>query len=585
MQYGDLVKVYEAIESTASRLEMADILANLFRSSDCKQIRTIVYMTQGNIVPDFYPEKLGMADKLYLRALSMATGQKASKIKELWDKEGDTGKVTELVFANKSQTTLFSQDLTLERVHTALLKICRADGDGSQDLKMKLLADILHDAKPNEAKYIARLATGRMRIGIAAQTVIDALAIAFATKADKPDIERAFNITSDLGLVGETLCTEGLDGVRNLKVHVGNPIRAMLAERLSSPEEILERLDGKAMFEYKYDGLRIQAHISPQEIKLYSRRLEDMTGQFPDVAQALREAFVGVDAIVEGECVPIDINTGEFLPFQEVSHRRGRKHALDEAIEDYPVRFHLFDCLYLNGEDLTLKSLPQRRESLSQCIQTTASVRLSEARIFSSAEEVQTFFLQALADGCEGLMAKSVGNDSIYRAGARGYLWIKYKKEYRSEMNDTVDLVAVGAFYGRGKRGGTYGALLMATYNPDNDMFETVCKLGSGFNDMDLATLPEKLNKTKIDARFTRVNSKLESDVWFEPALVLEVRGAEITLSPIHTCESGVVRDDAGFAIRFPRFTGTVRVDKDARGATTSSEIMEMYRKQLKQSN
>ena len=564
---------------------MADILANLFRSSDCKQIRTIVYMTQGNIVPDFYPEKLGMADKLYLRALSMATGQKASKIKELWDKEGDTGKVTELVFANKSQTTLFSQDLTLERVHTALLKICRADGDGSQDLKMKLLADILHDAKPNEAKYIARLATGRMRIGIAAQTVIDALAIAFATKADKPDIERAFNITSDLGLVGETLCTEGLDGVRNLKVHVGNPIRAMLAERLSSPEEILERLDGKAMFEYKYDGLRIQAHISPQEIKLYSRRLEDMTGQFPDVAQALREAFVGVDAIVEGECVPIDINTGEFLPFQEVSHRRGRKHALDEAIEDYPVRFHLFDCLYLNGEDLTLKSLPQRRESLSQCIQTTASVRLSEARIFSSAEEVQTFFLQALADGCEGLMAKSVGNDSIYRAGARGYLWIKYKKEYRSEMNDTVDLVAVGAFYGRGKRGGTYGALLMATYNPDNDMFETVCKLGSGFNDMDLATLPEKLNKTKIDARFTRVNSKLEADVWFEPALVLEVRGAEITLSPIHTCESGVVRDDAGFAIRFPRFTGTVRVDKDARGATTSSEIMEMYRKQLKQSN
>ena len=212
-------------------------------------------------------------------------------------------------------------------------------------------------------------------------------------------------------------------------------------------------------------------------------------------------------------------------------------------------------------------------------------MRLSEARIFSSAEEVQTFFLQALADGCEGLMAKSVGNDSIYRAGARGYLWIKYKKEYRSEMNDTVDLVAVGAFYGRGKRGGTYGALLMATYNPDNDMFETVCKLGSGFNDMDLATLPEKLNKTKIDARFTRVNSKLEADVWFEPALVLEVRGAEITLSPIHTCESGVVRDDAGFAIRFPRFTGTVRVDKDARGATTSSEIMEMYRKQLKQSN
>lgn len=585
MQYGDLVKVYEAIESTASRLEMADILANLFRSSDCKDIRTIIYMTQGNIVPDFYPEKLGMADKLYLRALAMATGQKGSRIKEVWDKEGDTGKVTEIIFANKSQTTLFSQDLTLERVHTALLKICRADGDGSQDLKMKLLADILHDAKPNEAKYIARLATGRMRIGIAAQTVIDALAIAFATKADKPDIERAFNITSDLGLVGETLCQSGIDGVRGMKVHVGNPIRAMLAERLSSPEELLERLGGKAMFEYKYDGLRIQAHISDSGIKLYSRRLEDMTDQFPDVAKALREAFTGTDVIVEGECVPIDINTGEFLPFQEVSHRRGRKHDLNEAIEDYPVRFHLFDCLYFDGEDLTLKPLPQRRETLSKCVKVTPSVRLSEAKVLDDPEEVQTFFMEALADGCEGLMAKSIANDSIYRAGARGYLWIKYKKEYRSEMNDTVDLVAVGAFYGRGKRGGTYGALLMATYNPDNDTFETVCKLGSGFNDADLAALPEKLNKTKLDSKFARVNSKLEADVWFEPAVVLEVRGAEITLSPIHTCARDSIREDAGFAIRFPRYAGTFRVDKKARDATTSVEITDMYRKQLKQSN
>lgn len=182
-------------------------------------------------------------------------------------------------------------------------------------------------------------------------------------------------------------------------------------------------------------------------------------------------------------------------------------------------------------------------------------------------------------------MAKSIANDSIYRAGARGYLWIKYKKEYRSEMNDTVDLVAVGAFYGRGKRGGTYGALLMATYNPDSDSFETVCKLGSGFSDVDLATIPEKLNKTKLDSKFTRVNSKLEADVWFEPYLVLEVRGAEITLSPIHTCERGAIRDDAGFAIRFPRYTGTTRIDKKARDATTSAEITDMYRKQLKQSN
>ena len=324
--------------------------------------------------------------------------------------------------------------------------------------------------------------------------------------------------------------------------------------------------------------------ISPRDkITLYSRRLEDLTSQFPDVVKALKEAFQAKSAIVEGECVPVDLNTGEFLPFQEVSHRRGRKHGLEEAMEDYPVRICLFDLLYLDGQDMTEVTYLKRRAALTEAFRVTESARLSEMRMLQSEEEVQKFFLEALRDGCEGLMAKSIGPDSVYRAGNRGFLWIKYKKEYRSEMNDTVDLVVVGAFAGRGKRKGVYGALLMATYNEQEDRFETVSKLGSGFDDATLAEIPKMLEKHRVPDKHHLVSSNMQADYWFEPGLVLEVRGAEITVSPIHTAAFGKVRKDGGLAIRFPRWTGKFRDDKGPREATRSEELLSMYRSQLKQ--
>ncbi|NLI73352.1 MAG: ATP-dependent DNA ligase [Euryarchaeota archaeon] len=582
MLYKDLVRVYEALESTSSRLEMTDILAELFRSTDCAHIRRIVYLTKGILVPEFCPEKLGLADRLYLRTLAMATGASEAEIRDLWAREGDPGIVTEKILKSKRQMTLFPTPLTLDRVYESLLNIARAEGSGSQEVKMRMLADLLHDSTSSEARYLARIATGRMRLGVAAQTILDSLAQAFATKEDKSAVERAFNVTSDLGLVGEVLCSEGLEGLGQLHVVVGNPLRAMLAERLTSPEEILERMNGRAMFEYKYDGLRIQAHIKDDTVTLYSRRLEDLTTGFPDVVESLKKAFQGKSGIVEGECVPVDVNTGEILPFQEVSHRRGRKHGITTAIEEYPVRVHLFDCLYLDGKDLTMYSLPDRRTALTRCIEVSEDVRLSEARVLDNVDDIEKFFTEALAAGCEGLMAKSIDDDSAYRAGARGYQWIKYKREYRSEMNDTVDLAIVGAFHGRGRRGGLYGALLMATYNPENDRFETACKLGSGFDDATLAELPDRLDHSRLPHAHSLVNSKMDADVWFEPSIVLEVLGAELSLSPIHTCAFGKIREDAGLAIRFPRFTGTFRDDKGPRDATTSQELLSMYEAQRK---
>jgi len=262
-------------------------------------------------------------------------------------------------------------------------------------------------------------------------------------------------------------------------------------------------------------------------------------------------------------------------------HRR-RKYEIEKAIEDYPVSLFMFEALFVDGTDLTLEPYPTRRKRLERSVKASDRVKIANSIVTNDAGEVEKFFLEAIENGCEGLVCKSIAKDSVYQAGARGWLWIKYKRDYKSEMTDTVDLVVVGAFYGRGKRAGTYGALLLAAYNPDGDTFETVTKCGTGFTDDDLAKLPKMLQNHVVSHKHPRVNSILKADVWFEPVIVIEVLGAEITLSPIHTCGLDSVRKRSGLAIRFPRFTGNFRVDKSAEDATTNSEIVEMYQKQLK---
>jgi DNA ligase-1 len=295
----------------------------------------------------------------------------------------------------------------------------------------------------------------------------------------------------------------------------------------------------------------------------------------------LRSALKGGEAIVEGEAVPVDPNTGEFLPFQEVSRRRGRKTDLERMAKEFPVTLFTFDCLLHEGEDLTSRPYRERRKTLESIVEPNEGVRWSTVRITDSVKEAETFFDEALQAGCEGLMAKAL--ESTYDAGARGFQWIKFKKEYSAELNDTIDLVVVGAFAGRGKRAGTYGALLMAAYDEQADVFRTTCKLGTGFDDETLRTLPERLRPWRRERRPARVDSKLEADVWFDPRIVLEVRGAELTVSPVHTAATGAIRPGAGLAIRFPRFTGKWREDKGPEDATTVKELLEMYSLQLKQ--
>jgi len=408
-------------------------------------------------------------------------------------------------------------------------------------------------------------------------------------------IEEAYNTCSDIGEVARLLTSGGLEALSGVGMSVGVPIRSMLAERLPSIAEILEKLGGRCAFEYKYDGLRIQAHISGHSVELFSRGLERITDQFPDVVAALRKAFKGQEAVVDGECIPINLNTGEILPFQVVSRRRGRKYGLAKNVDgtidqfhvkgfedEYPVSLVLFDCMLAGDMDLLSAPYPVRRAKLETLFDFDERVRLADQLVTSSVAEAEAFFEASIESGCEGVVAKSVEDDTRYRAGARGWQWIKYKRDYRSEMSDTVDLVVVGAFAGRGKRTGVYGGLLVAAYNREDDVFETVCKLGTGFTDQVLSEIPERLKDFKLDRKDTRVVSEMLADHWFSPSVVMEVLGAEVTLSPVHTCAFGAVREGSGLAIRFPRFTGTWRDDKQPEDATTSAEILSMYNAQLK---
>ncbi|MEM2081163.1 MAG: ATP-dependent DNA ligase [Candidatus Bathyarchaeia archaeon] len=583
MDYAVIAEAYEHIEATTKRLEMTDLLVDLLKKTPKDAIDKVVYLTQGKLYPDFVGLEIGVAERLAIKALARAAGRKESEIEEDLKKSGDIGETAQNFIAKKRQVTFFQKPLTVQRVYETLDKMAKTTGSGAVDTKMALLAGLLSDATPKEAKYIMRTVTGNLRLGIADMTVLDALAIAYGGGKEARELtERAYNISSDLGRVAKVLAEHGLEGVKQFQVVVFEPIRPMLAERLSSPEEILEKLGGKCVAEYKYDGERVQAHKKGDEVVLYSRRLENISDQYPDAIALVKEHVKAKEAILEAECVAVDLDTGEMRPFQELMHRR-RKYEIEQAMEQYPVSLFMFDALYVDGKDLTLEAYPVRRKALEKALKESDRVKAAKHILASNVAELETFFEEAIAEGCEGLICKSVGKDSVYQAGARGWLWIKYKRDYKSEMTDTVDLVVVGAFHGRGKRAGTYGALLLAAYNPETDTFETVTKCGTGFTDKDLAELPEMLRKHVIPRKHSRVQSTLEADVWFEPKLVLEILGAEITLSPIHTCAMDSIRKGSGLAIRFPRFTGKYRTDKAAEDATTSAEIVEMYRSQLKQ--
>ncbi|MDW8044747.1 MAG: ATP-dependent DNA ligase [Nitrososphaerota archaeon] len=580
MDYSIITEVCEALSQTTKRLELTNILVDLFKRTPKELVDKVIYLIQGKIYPDYVGIEIGVADKLAIKALSMVSGMNQDKIIEIFQKLGDIGLVAENILKNKVQTTLFSTPLTVEDVYATFERMAKSVGEGSIEIKLRNLSRLLNDATPLEAKYIMKMVTGRLRLGIADYTVLDALAIAYTgDKANRPILERAYNLSSDLGLVAKTAALKGLEGLKEFKVQIGRPIRPMLAERLESAEEILKKLEGKAAAEYKLDGERLQIHKQGDRVILFSRRLENITNHYPDAIQLVNENVKVNEGILEAEVVAINVDTGEYLPFQELMHRR-RKYGIEEAMKQYPIALNFFDLLYVDGEEYITKPYVERRKRLEEVIVETDRVKIVPTIIATKPDEIERFMEQAITDGCEGLVIKDL--DSLYRAGAREFAWIKLKREYRAGLTDTIDLVIVGAFYGKGRRAGRYGTFLLAAYDKELDVFRTACKIGTGFTDEDLEYFPKLLEPYKIPHKHPRVDSRIDADVWFVPKIVIETIAAEITLSPIHTCGIDRIRKGSGLALRFPKYTGRLRDDKSPEDATTVDEIVELYRKQLK---
>ena len=580
MEFSIISEMFEKMEKTTKRIELTDILVELLKKTPKEIIPIVVYLLQGIIRPNFEGVELGVAEKLAIRAISKSAGLSIKKIEDDYRKGGDLGLTASNILKLKTQTTFTAEKITIERVYETLFKIAKLEGKGSQDLKMKYISSLLNDATPLEAKFVLKLLLGTLRLGVAENTVMDALAIAFTGKKEnKIQIENAYNVSSDLGKVSLIVATAGIDEIKKFKISLFSPIRPMLADRVQSEEDAIKKMPEQFAAEYKLDGERVQIHKQENNIILFSRSLENITQYYPDIIENVEKSLNVDEGVFEAEIVPINENTGEFLPFQELMHRR-RKHKLEKAVSEYPITVNFFDVLYFDKKDCLNLKYSERRKILEKLVKEDSFSKLVPMLFVKNENEIEDFLENSINSGCEGLMLKTL--DAPYRAGTRGSNWLKLKREYRNELGDSLDLIVIGAYFGRGRRTGLYGTLLLGTYNPDKDNFPSVCKVGTGFTDESLDQLYQILSNKVTIKKNSKIVSEMEADVWFEPELVLEIVASEITLSPIHKTGLNLIRKGSGFALRFPKFTGKIRYEKAVEDASTDEEVLTLYKRQSK---
>ena len=580
MEFSIISEMFEMMEKTTKRIELTNILVELLKKTPKKIIPNVVYLLQGIIRPNFEGVELGIAEKLAIRAISKSAGLPIKKIEDDYREGGDLGLTASNILKIKTQTTFTAEKITVERVYETLFKIAKLEGKGSQDLKMKYISSLLNDATPLEAKFVLKILLGTLRLGVAENTVMDALAIAFTGKKENRElVENAYNVSSDLGKVSLVLATNGIDEIKKFKISLFSPIRPMLADRVQSEKDVIKKMPEQFVAEYKLDGERVQIHKQTDKIVLFSRRLENITQYYPDIVERIGKTLNVNEGIFEAEIVPINENTGEFLPFQELMHRR-RKHKLDEAVLQYPITVNFFDALYYDKKDCLNLEYAERRKILEQIVHEDNFSKLVPMLFVKNENEIEDFLENSINAGCEGLMLKDPS--APYRAGMRGSNWLKLKREYRNELGDSLDLIVIGAYFGRGRRTGLYGTLLLATYNPEKDNLPSICKVGTGFTDESLDQLYQILSNKVTLKKNPRIVSEMEADVWFEPELVLEIVASEITLSPIHKTGLDLIRKSSGFALRFPKFTGKIRYEKSVEDASTGEEVFALYKRQSK---
>lgn len=606
MLFREVAEYFERIEKVSSRLEMTDLLAEMLSKAPKSEIAQVIYLNQGKLGPDFLALEPGMGEKLVIDALVKFSGYTEDEIERRFKKQGDLGLVAEEISGKKRQQSLFKEELTVTKVFRNFEKIAKSEGAGSQDLKISLLSELLNSASAREGKFITRIPLGALRLGIGDPTIMDALALNYINEFKgknkgfvknieneikikdskkkneeinrklrmklRESIEEKYNVMPDLGEIASVLKEKGLKGLEKIKIKIGVPIRPTLAERLGTSEEIFKKI-GKCAVEHKYDGFRFQVHKKGNNVTIFSRKQENMTKMFPEIAAGVKKQISAEDAIIEGEALAFNEKTGKYHPFQ-VTIQRKRKYDIAEKASELPLQLFVFDVMYLDGKETMSLKFSERRKLIEKIVKKGSAIKLTESITADSYKEIDKFFEDAVKKGLEGIIAKDL--NAKYIAGARKFAWIKLKKSYKGQMNDSIDVVIIGYDKGQGQRTKFgLGALLTAVYNEDEDMFESVAKIGTGMTEEKLKELEEMLSSIKMGSKPARVKSEVKPDVWVEPKYVIEVIADEITQSPLHMC-AWDEKEKKGLALRFPRMI-SFRVDKEPEEATTSEEVKKMF--------
>ena len=567
---------FEKLEATASRLALIDILSDLFKNSSKEEIQKIVYLTQGRIAPFFEATEIGMAEKNVAEAIARAYGSSKAEVLELYSKLGDIGAV---VTQLNSKLKIKNSKLTVPEVFETLTEIAKTKGEGTVEKRASLFSQLLNKLDANSAKYLVRIPLGNLRLGIGDPTVLDGLAKAkFGDKSKRKLLEGAYNRTSDLGLIAETLWREGLAAVLKLKIQVGKPIRSELCERLPNPEKAIEKMKVVDV-QYKYDGFRVQIHKDGEKVTMFSRNLENMTHMFPELIKGTLEQVKAKTAILDTEALAYNPDSEEFLPFQETTKRR-RKYDIENVAKKLPLKAFVFDLLYKDGKSYIDEPLTKRLEVLKETIQEDGILISTKTQTVSDNKTLSLILEDAISKGLEGIVIKKL--DGKYEAGARNFNWVKLKRNSTGELNDTIDCVILGYVMGKGKRTAFgAGALLVGVYDDKKDEFVTVSKIGTGLTDEEWIEIHRRADKIKVPNKPARVSSLISPSVWIRPEIVIEVLADEITRSPIHT--AGKTDSEPGYALRFPRLVSFRSNDKKAEDATTVGELITMYNQQGKQ--
>ena len=555
MDYSILADVYEKLEATPAKLAKTGILAELLKKTSPELLPKVTLLSCGRVFPQWSQQEIGVADKMMIRAIAKATGFKDSEIVQKFKKIGDLGLVAEECIKTKKQSSFFKKQLTVDKAFENIKQLASVSGAGSQDRKLNLIAELLVSAKPKEARYVVRTILETLRIGVAEGIVRDAIAKAFAAAADL--VEHAWNLLPDYGEIAKVAREKGNNGLKKVELELGKPIQMMLGEKAESIEEVVKEF-GKVAAEYKYDGMRAQIHKKDNQIWIFTRRLEDVTKQFPDLVDLCKKCLKIKNCIVEGEVLGIDSKTGSPLPFQALSQRIHRKYDIEKMIKEIPIQIHLFDITYLEDEMLFDKKFTERREILKQIVKPIAKkFELAKQMVSNDAKELDKFYNEALKAKQEGLFLKVL--DSTYVFGRHVGGWYKIKP-----IMETLDLAIIGATWGRGARTKWLSSYVLACRDPNTGKFLTCGMMGTGLTEEQFQLMTDALKPLIISEKGTEVKLK--------PKVVVEVAYQEIQKSPTY---------ESGMALRFPKLQ-RIREDKGPDEADTIERVQFLYKSQSK---